>query len=128
MLLNSRAGRDRVSALLLLAALFQAHLPLLTLPLFVEKAPGEVVLLCTLQGLKQIQVDSGPDAPPESHFSGVDCPVCLHNQPSHAPVPAVRAMLRTAWTLLRVGPVDVSEKHTEHLTSAGFRIRAPPLS
>jgi hypothetical protein len=127
MVISTYRQRDRVFTVLAIAALFQALLPLLTLPTFVQTASGEVVLLCSLQGSRQLVVKPEGEDRRQSHYAGTQCPVCLHNQASHAPLPGFGAVAVQSVRRQVHSPDRPLPRYGRSVVLAGSPIRAPPV-
>ena len=111
-----------------LAVLFLAQallLPWLTAPQLVS-ANGQWVMMCTLQGLQRVHVNSGDPVPLSG--KGNHCPACTLAHFSNIPLPTIKlATLPSQWRY--TGKlVAVDKVATFWFDQTGHAIRAPPAA
>lgn len=82
-LMGIRKYREVFIHLLMLAALFQALLPMLLQPAVLLNAAGDTVVVCTLQGFHAVDSEKT-----SSTASNNVCPVCALSHAGAAPLPA----------------------------------------
>ncbi len=119
-----RRYQQRFIHLLLLAALFQALLPMLLTPSVVQDADGNSTVICTLQGLQTLDLDGEHS----STSANNPCPACTLSHASAAPLPTQQLTLSAA---VYIASFQQPEHHPEHAsTPAYFQApsRAPPIA
>ena len=115
----------------LLLALFlvfiQAGLPLLTAPTQKTDSNGQIIWVCTLQGLQQILSDpagQGENNPEQSSFQ---CPTCSLGQLFASAIPPYADIAVQERTKRASFPPNQRSAQPYHLISA-VQVRAPPIS
>ncbi len=127
--LRRRRGVAAVIWLVIGLTLLRSLTGFLAVPHIVDDGAGKtVVYLCTLQGLQAVTVDDPtqpPPSPPSDHAG--DCPACVLNLLTHAPVPPVQPAIALALTGT-VEPPDRRETTRPHALDLPrlHPIRAPP--
>lgn len=101
-------------------------LPWLTAPQLVASANGQWVMMCTLQGLQRVQVNSGDPVPLSG--KGTHCPACTLSHFSNVPLPTIKlATLPAAWRYTGNVVVEANVA-TFWFDPTGHAIRAPPVA
>ena len=109
-LVQSRNHPNKTALSGFLAMLFLAQallLPWLTAPQLVSSTNGQWVMMCTLQGLQRVHVNSGDPVPLSG--KGSHCPACTLAHFSNVPLPTIKqAALPSQWRY--IGKVIAEDK------------------